>query len=136
MATADRRTYNASLREAAKASGVRRVSATLSPDEYRDLATSAAGFGERVTTHLKQCALAHIETRYLVPPDIETRLDDLVAILRGIGNNLNQLARHSNEMRYFLDTKEVQLQLRRMEEEIRAFVSNPPLDTKPKSKGR
>jgi hypothetical protein len=126
MPTMNRRTYNAKLRETAKASGVRRVSATLSPEEYGTLKASAAGFDERVTTHLKRCALAHLESRYLVPPDIQERLDDLVAIMRGIGNNLNQLARHSNEMKYFLDTKEVQLQIRRLEEEIVHFVSAPP----------
>ena len=126
MPTTSRRTYNAKLRETAKAVGVRRVSATLSPEEYRQLQASAAGFDERVTTHLKRCALAHLETRYLVPPGIEARLDDLVAIMRGIGNNLNQLARHSNEMKYFLDTKEVQLQIRRLEEEIVRFVTAPP----------
>ena len=135
MPTASRRTYNQSLRESARASGVRRVSATLSPDEYKQLQASAAGFDERVTTHLKRCALAHIESRYLVPPNIESRLDDLVVIMRGIGNNLNQLARHSNEMKYFLDTKEVQLQLRRMDEEITRFVSTPPrADTRDTSK--
>ena len=105
---------------------MRRVSATLSPVEYQQLQASAASFKERVTTHLKRCALAHLETRYLVPPDIEERLDDLVAIMRGIGNNLNQLARHSNEMKYFLDTKEVQLQIRRLEEELTRFVTVPP----------
>ena len=126
MPTTSRRAYNASLRVTAKAVGVRRVSATLSPDEFKQLQVSAAGFKERVTTHLKRCALAHLDSRYLVPPDIEERLGDLVAILRGIGNNLNQLARHSNEMRYFLDTKEVQLQLRRLEEETRRFVTEPP----------
>ena len=126
MTTTNRRNYNASLRETARASGVRRVSATLSPEEYQQLQASAADFKERVTTHLKRCALAHLETRYLVPPDIVERLDDLVAIMRGIGNNLNQLARHSNEMRYFIDTKEVQLQLRRLEEETLRFVTAPP----------
>ena len=126
MPSTNRRSYNAGLRETARASGVRRVSATLSPEEYQQLQASAASFNERVTTHLKRCALAHLETRYLVPPDIEERLDDLVAIMRGIGNNLNQLARHSNEMKYFLDTKEVQLQIRRLEEELTRFVTVPP----------
>ena len=126
MPTKSRRTYNAQLRESAKVAGVRRVSATLSPEEHRQLQASAKAHDERVTTHLKRCALAHLEARYLVPPDIETRLDDLVAIMRGIRNNLNQLARHSNEMRYFLDTKEVQLQIRRLEEEILRFVTAPP----------
>ena len=61
-----------------------------------------------------------------MPPDLAARLDELLAVMRGIGNNLNQLARHSNEMRYFLDTEEVRLQIRRLEEEIRDFVAAPP----------
>ena len=47
--------------------------------------------------------------------------------MRGIGNNINQLARYSNEMRYFLDTNEVRLQLKRMDEEVRRFVTSPVL---------
>ena len=47
--------------------------------------------------------------------------------MRGIGNNLNQLARHSNEMRRFLDTAQVRLHLGRMDGEIRRFVAGPPL---------
>lgn len=128
MPTKSRRAYNADLRQAAKGRGVRRVSATLSAEEFTRLQASAAGFDERVTTHLKRCALAYIESRYLVPPAIETRLDELVAIMRGIGNNLNQLARHSNEMKYFLNTHEVQLQIRRLEDEVTRFVSSPPRD--------
>ncbi len=126
MATKSRRDYNASLRESAQTVGVRRVSVTLSPDEHKRLKVSADAFKERATTHLKRCAFAYLETRYLVPPGTDERLDDLVFILRGIGNNLNQLARHSNEMQYFLDTNEVRLQLRRLEEEIRRFVTEPP----------
>lgn len=126
MPNTDRRAYNQALRETARASGVRRVSATLSPVEYTQLAASASAAGERVTSHLKTCAFAHLEARYLVPPDIEARLDDLVAIVRGIGNNINQLARHSNEMRAFLETKDVRDDLRRMEAAVRDFVTNPP----------
>ena len=76
--------------------------------------------------HVKRLALAKLHDEYLVPPDITERMDELLAILRGIGNNLNQLARHSNEMRYFLDTAEVRLQLRRMDEELKKFITAPP----------
>lgn len=122
----DRRIYNKRIQEDQKTRGFRRVSVTLSATEYEQLAKRASGFDERVTTHLKRCAFAHLEARYLVPPDIDVRLDALMAIMRGIGNNLNQLARHSNEMRYFLDTEEVRLQIRRLDDEVRRFVASPP----------
>lgn len=122
----DRTEYMKAYRADARNAGVRRVSATLNEAEYAQLADSAKAHHERITTHLKTQALANLERRYLVPPDTNERLDTLIAIMRGIGNNLNQLARHSNEMRYFLDTEEVRLQVKRMEDAVRQFVSEPP----------
>ena len=125
MATTDRTTYNQRLRDEQKARGFRRVSVTLSPDELARFEAHARTHSARTTTHLKNCAVAHLDTKYLVPPDIADRLDSLLGIMRGIGNNLNQLARYSNDMRYFLDTEEVRLQLKRMDEEVRRFVTSP-----------
>ncbi len=84
-------------------------------------------YGERITSHLKRRAFAHLDARSLIPPDVGRRLDRLLAVVRGIGNNLNQLARHSNEMRAFLDTEQVRLHLKRMEDEVCRFVGGPPL---------
>lgn len=124
MAT-DRTTYMKTYRAQQRQAGVRRVSATMSDAEYARLADSASRHSERITTHLKHQAFANLDRRYLVPPDVADRLDTVVAIMRGIGNNLNQLARHSNEMQYFLDTQEVRLQLKRLEDSVREFVGNP-----------
>jgi hypothetical protein len=127
MTTTDRKTYNQRIRDEQKARGFRRVSVTLSPAELARFEASAKHHQERITSHVKACALAHLDAKYLVPPDIADRLDDLLAVMRGIGNNLNQLARYSNEMRYFLDTEEVRLNLKRMDEEVRRFVTSPVL---------
>ena len=127
MATTDRTTYNQRFRDEQKARGFRRVSVTLSPDELTRFEVHARTHHARITTHLKNCAVAHLDTTYLVPPDIADRLDHLLGIMRGIGNNLNQLARYSNDMRYFLDTEEVRLQLKRMDEDVRRFVTSPML---------
>ena len=69
--------------------------------------------------------MAHLDERYLVPPDMAERADALLSVLRGVGNNLNQLARYSNEMRYFLDSEEVRLQVKRLTEEVQAFIERP-----------
>ena len=124
--TSDRKAYMEAFRARQRDAGLRRVNVSLSREEHKRLATSAKAHGEKITTHLKTLALAHLDETYLVPPDLADRLDSLLAVVRGIGNNLNQLARHSNEMRYFMDTKEVQLQLKRLDAEVRQFVSEPP----------
>ena len=125
MPTTPRTAYMESFRTRQRQAGVRRVSVTLTAAEFKRMTQSAQAQGEKLTTHLKTLATAQLETRYLVPPDVAERLDTAVAILRGIGNNLNQLARHANEMRYFLDTEEVRLQVKRMEDAVREFVVSP-----------
>lgn len=95
---------------------------TLTITEFSQMRASAVLFRERVTPHLKRRAFAHLEARPLVPPEVGARLDALLAVMRGIGNNINQLARHSNETRRFLDAEAVRAQLRRMDDEVRRFV--------------
>lgn len=113
------------FRERQKQDGHTRATVNLSPDEYRRLVTSAEAHGEKIATHLKHLAFAQLDRRYLVPLDQAERLDSFIAIVRGIGNNLNQLARYSNEMRHFLETEEVRLQVKQLEEEVRRFVAHP-----------
>ena len=125
MTNPARRAYNGKIRASQKALGFHRVSVTLSHEEYALLAERAFQHDEPPTTHLKKCAFSYAADSYLVPPNLEERLGELTLILRGIGNNLNQLARHSNEMKYFLDTSEVRLQIRRMEEEVKNLVIHP-----------
>lgn len=121
----DRATYMQTYRAEQRKAGVRRVSATMTEEEYTRLAESAAQHQESATTHLKHLAFAQLDRRYLVPLDQAERLDAFIAIVRGIGNNLNQLARYSNEMRHFLETEEVRLQVKHLEEEVRRFVVQP-----------
>lgn len=124
-ATHDRKTYMQAFRERQKQAGHTRVTVNLSPEEYRHLVASSEVHGEKIATHIKRLTLAKLDDAYLVPPDITERMDALLAVMRGIGNNLNQLARHSNEMRAFMDTREVQLQLRRLDDELRQFLTQP-----------
>lgn len=125
MSTTDRTEYMKAFRQRQTESGVRRVNVTLTEPEFLQMSESARAHGDRITTHLKNRAFAHLADRYVLPADLSERMDSLLAILRGIGNNLNQLARHSNEMRYFLDTNDVIAHLARLDKEVRQFVSVP-----------
>lgn len=124
-ATHDRKSYMQAFRERQKQAGHTRVTVNLSPDECARLVGSAESHGDKIASHIKRLALAKLDDVYLVPPDVAERMDALLAVMRGIGNNLNQLARHSNEMRAFMETREVQLQLRRLDDELRQFLTQP-----------
>lgn len=128
---ASQQAYMDAFRTRQRQEGIRRVSATFNASEYARLEGSATVHGEKITTHLKTLAMAHLNERYLVPPNMIERADALLSVLRGVGNNLNQLARYSNEMRYFLDTEEVRLQVKRLTEEVKVFIEKPNLKNKP-----
>ena len=60
MTQVNRHTYMERFRQEQKRLGIRRVSVTLTAHEYQYLRASATHFGERVTSHLKRRALAHL----------------------------------------------------------------------------
>jgi hypothetical protein len=91
MTPEERRTYYKTRRTEERAEGKRRVSVSLSPAEFARLKRDAALHRVQPTAHLKALAFASLDRRYLVPTDQSERLDALIAILRGAGNNLNQL---------------------------------------------
>jgi len=114
--------YMKRFREEQKSAGVKRISVTVTEGEYKRIKESADSHNQLVTTHLKSLAISYLDGNTIVPAHISERLDELISILRGVGNNLNQLARYSNEMRYFLDTEEVRLNMRRIEDSVIDFL--------------
>jgi Bacterial mobilisation protein (MobC) len=117
--------YMAAFRKRQREEKIHRVSVTLDNLEYIRMNASAIRQGEKFATHLKHRAFADLDKTYIVPIELRERLDEALIVWRGIGNNLNQLARHANEMRAFMHTGEVQLQLRRMEEVLTQLITQP-----------
>ncbi len=75
----------------------RQISLTLSLEEYKLWQQAAASQGRRsVGQQIKAEALAYRDQEHLPDLDTQQYLIELIRILRGLGNNLNQLARQSN----------------------------------------
>jgi hypothetical protein len=102
----------------------KRVNITLSESEYARLVEVASESGERPTTFLRNVALAALEGRRVLAKEEEAKVDEFVRVVRGIANNLNQMARYSNTMRGMLDEREVGYQLLHMEEVFRRFLAS------------
>lgn len=101
----------------------KRVNITLSEGEYEKLVEIASESGERPTTYLRNVAVAALDGRRVLAKKEEERADEFVRVIRGIANNLNQMARYSNTVRAMLDEREVGYQLRYMEAAFREFLS-------------
>ena len=73
---------------------------------------------------MRQATLAYMEQRYLVPKDQAERLTSLIAVLRNIGNSLNQVARFAATLQkkrtWFgkkpFDWQEAEANVRKLEE--------------------
>jgi len=77
----------------------KQISLTVSFEEYKMWKQAASRQGRRgVGAQIKAEALAYREQEYLPELDTQNYLTELIRILRGIGNNLNQIAHHSNAM--------------------------------------
>lgn len=117
--------YMSEFRERQRREGIKRTTIILSKEEHKKIEASAKKYKEKLSPHIKQLALAKLEDKYIVPPDLEQKLSEAILIWRGIGNNLNQMARHSNEMKAFMHTGEIQLQLRRIEDTLKHCITQP-----------
>ncbi len=91
-----RREYYKQYRLANK-NRTKRVSLTLSKDEYR--AFARASKGQKISPFIKACALSSLERQALIPDDIKEELSTLRFAIRNIANNVNQIAHHSNLVR-------------------------------------
>lgn len=89
----DRRAYYKAYRLANK-SRTKRVSLTLSKDEYR--AFTRASKGSKLAPFIKACALSSLEQQALIPAEVTEELATLRFAIRNIANNVNQIAHHSN----------------------------------------
>ncbi len=103
------------------------VTITLSETQHRQLKTSAQRSGRTLTAYLRESAFAYMAERYLVPRDIEDSLSGAIMEFRAIGNNINQIAKHSNtQRRASLDDIKQSLELvRQLEKQVIRFCSHP-----------
>lgn len=86
------------------------------------------------TTCLKELAFAYSDGRYLVPPNVEAKLETVIALLRNVATNINQMAARANRNRQanYSDYLTLKKEVLTLEDRIKHAVRNPKLaDTQP-----
>ena len=101
----------------------RQISLTLTNKEYRDWEERAKAHGNKtVGQQIKAEALAHSNQETLPSEILESQLAELSRIWRGMANNLNQIAHHSNYYRELIRQEEAIALLQNLEQEARDFI--------------
>ena len=100
----------------------KRVSVTLSLSEFKELEKMAKVEKTKPTTLLKKLAFSNINKKVDFPLDVSADFSDLVHILRGVANNINQMARHSNIIKRVADESRLFAMLKEIEDKNRKFL--------------
>lgn len=102
----------------------KRVSVTLSLDEFKQLEQMAKVEKIKPTTLLKKLAFSSMNKKADFPLDVSADFGDLVHILRGVANNINQMAKHSNTIKRVADESRLFSLLKSIEDENRKFLES------------
>ncbi len=100
----------------------KRVNLTLSPDEYREFLREAKN--TKLTTYVKNLALAGLHSQTVIPENLETELKTLRFAIRNIANNVNQIAHYSNLVRMVSTANENNLlqHIKQLEEAVEEYT--------------
>lgn len=74
----------------------KRITCNLRDDDHLALKTAADAAGMRLAPFVRDAALAYLAGRSLVPPRLDDLLGRLIAEVRRVGNNVNQIAAKAN----------------------------------------
>lgn len=119
----DRSTYQKSYRENYK-DQAKRVNLTFSLREFSSISRAAASSGIATATYVKRCALeAHHHKSASLPEEVLEQLEDLRRMVRIMGNNMNQMAKHSNRVKEVLNATEPFVHLQTLEGELKAAIA-------------
>lgn len=100
----------------------KRISITVSSDEYRALQHLAQREQERITTLVKELTFAGVSQQLATPKEMTDELRQLSFLIRNIANNVNQAAHHSNTIRQLVDEQGLLNHIKQLEDTIQAYV--------------
>jgi hypothetical protein len=100
------------------------VTVSIPISEYEELEKQAKKEGVKVSTLLKNMALAYMQTKTLTPKAIEDRLSEFIFLMRNIANNINQIARNSNLLKHLVEENGLLMELKKIEDLVKEYTLN------------
>lgn len=107
------------------------VSVSLSLDEHAQLKAAAKQMQiKHLSAFLREASLNQARMSQMQRPEVTAELKDWRLQLSGIANNINQIARHSNEVKHVVDSNDFYAQLKSLQELYEALASSLSESTK------
>lgn len=103
----------------------KRFTVTVSKSEYAKLEKLSKKEGKKPSALFKEFALRQMDESYYIPLRIESKLAEFVRSIRGIANNINQIAHNTNISSAYFSTEDFFSVLKSLEDRVVNFVENP-----------
>jgi hypothetical protein len=99
------------------------IKITLSDKDFVVVKRIAEKQGMKTSAYIRNATMEQSKNLYLFPKDLEMEIKSAVRNLRGIGNNINQIARYCNEQEFSSPDSLATVFnfLRKIEEEIKSL---------------
>ena len=121
MSTEERKSYQkAYKKEYAKSH--HQIMLTVTNQQYRDFARQAKAEDTKVSTLVKNMAIAYLHKEAILPVAVEKELAELRFLIRNIANNVNQMAHYSNALHHMVEENELLGELRKLEQYINDYT--------------
>jgi len=119
----DRRSYQKQYKkEYAKTH--RQISLSVTNTEYCDFQALAKREKTKVSTLIKNMALAYSQQETLMPKVVLEELAELRYLIRNIANNVNQMAHYSNTVHSLVEENEFLAEIQNLEKVVKDYTEN------------
>jgi len=89
---------------------------------YEELEKLSELEDKKVSTLLRNMALAYMHQKTFVPKDIESELKEFIFLVRNVANNINQIAHHSNVVKHMVDENGLLMEIKKLEDMVRDYT--------------
>jgi hypothetical protein len=103
----------------------KQVNLTLSVKEYEAFEKRANKEGVKITTLIKNMALAYYQQAPLFTPEQLHEMQEMRFIFRNVANNINQIAHHSNTIKRLADENGLLQEIKKLEDIVLAYYQTP-----------
>lgn len=121
MKSEKRKSYEKEYKQA-YAKTHRQISLTVKTSEYAAFEKLAKQEGVKVSTLVKNMAIAYQQQETFVPVAITNELQELKFLIRNIANNVNQMSHYSNTIHALVDENNFLAEIKKLETSIADYT--------------
>lgn len=101
---------------------VKYLNVSIPMKTYKEMQDRADSEGVKVTSLLRNMAIAYMQQTTYIPKEIEEELKQLSLLIRNVANNVNQVAHHSNVMKGMVNENDLLAEIKKLDTMVHDYT--------------